>query len=151
MAHLPQLEYIIDTYHDGDRSAAGIATQAVNNSSDWFHVRYGERTFLFTGDNVKKREKRNDESADRMTARYLPILGKADVVKYIQHGYKRDAGAVDMMAFDPRYVIIGAEDSTGGEAIRQKHPQNSVKIVNFATQSYVFSTDGKTLNISPEV
>ena len=146
-----KVEYIIKHYHPTGESLQGVPVQVVNNCSDWFHIRHGSRTFLFTGDNVKKFADYDDESADLMTNAYLPILGSVDVVKYIHHGYKRDAGAADMMAFEPSYVIIGAEQSTGGEAIRAKFPHSPVKIVNFALQTYVFTTDGETLTVSPEV
>lgn len=145
-----KVEYILEHYHADGEDLQGVPVQVVNNCSDWFHIRHGSRTFLFTGDNVKKLTDRDDESADLMTRTYLPVLGSVDVIKYIHHGVKRDAGASDMMAFDPKYVILGSDLSTGGEAIREKFPQSTVKIVNFGLQTYVFSTDGKNLTVTPE-
>lgn len=146
-----RMEHLIHVYCDGDRDDRKIAVLAVNNCSDWFHIRHGKRTFLFTGDTTKKLPTPTEEMAGEMTDVYLPILGQVDVVKYVHHGYARDAAAVDMMRFDPQYVVISARIGTGDKVIREKFPDSDVRLLNCGTQTYIFSTDGDTLSVTPEV
>jgi len=145
-----KVEHLIDLYCEGNRDDKKIAILAVNNCSDWFHVRYGERTFLFTGDTTKKVDPSAVEMAGEMTDVYLPILGSVDVLKYVHHGYARDAAAEDMMRFAPKYVVVTTLIATGHHLIRQKFPDNPVKLLNCGDQTYVFSTDGKNLSVTPE-
>ncbi len=146
-----KMEHLVNIYCDGDRDDHKIAILAVNNCSDWFHIRHGERTFLFTGDTTKKLPTPTEEMAGEMTDVYLPILGQVDVVKYVHHGYARDAAAPDMMRFDPQYVIISADIGTGDQVIRRMFPDSPVKTVRSGSVTYVFTTDGKELTVSPEV
>lgn len=143
-----RLESIIDTYHEGNRDRSGIPTQAVNNCSDWFYVRHGAHSFLFMGDNVKKRDDRTDESGDIMAALYRPILGSADVVKYMHHGYRRDPAAAAVMSFDPQYVVVTTVEATGQHAIRALYPDSPVRLLNCGEQTYIFATDGAQLTVS---
>ena len=146
-----KMEHLVNVYCDGDHDDRKIAILAVNNCSDWFHIRFGERTFLFTGDTTKKLPTPTEEMAGEMTDVYLPILGRVDVVKYVHHGYARDAAASDMMRFDPSYVIISADIGTGGEVIRKLFPESPVRLVHCGSQTYVFATDGEALSVLPEV
>ncbi|MBQ7320768.1 MAG: hypothetical protein IJW99_01600 [Clostridia bacterium] len=145
-----KMAHLVDIYCDGDRDDRKIAILAVNNCSDWFHVRHGERTFLFTGDTTKKLPVPTEEMAGEMTDVYLPIFGQVDVVKYVHHGYARDAAAPDMMRFDPQYVVISARIGTGAKVIRHLFPESPVRLINSGEQTYVFSTDGEKLSVSPE-
>ena len=146
-----KMEHLVNIYCDGDHDDRKIAILAVNNCSDWFHIRYGERTFLFTGDTTKKLPIPTEEMAGEMTDVYLPILGPVDVVKYVHHGYARDAAAPDMMRFDPQYVVISADIGTGGRVIRKLFPDSPVKLVHSGSKTYIFTTDGEQLSVSPEV
>ena len=146
-----KMEHLVNIYCGGDRDDHKIAILAVNNCSDWFHIRYGARTFLFTGDTTKKLPTPQEEMAGEMTDVYLPILGQVDVVKYVHHGYARDAAAPDMMRFDPRYVVISADIGTGGDVIRRLYPDNPVKLVHSGSKTHIFTTDGDSLTVSPEV
>lgn len=145
-----RMEHLVNIYCDGDRDDRKIAILAVNNCSDWFHIRHGKRTFLFTGDTTKKLPTPTEEMAGEMTDIYLPILGQVDVVKYVHHGYARDAAAPDMMRFDPEYVVISARIGSGAGVIRQLFPEHPVKLLNCGTQTYIFTTDGEKLSVSPD-
>ena len=145
-----KMAHLVDIYCDGDHDDRKIAILAVNNCSDWFHVRFGERTFLFTGDTTKKLPTPTEEMAGEMTDVYLPILGQIDVVKYVHHGYARDAAAPDMMRFDPKYVVISARIGTGAKVIRSLFPDSPVKLINSGEQTYIFSTDGEELSVTPK-
>ena len=146
-----KMEHLVNIYCDGDRDDHKIAILAVNNCSDWFHIRHGKSTFLFTGDTTKKLPTPHEEMAGEMTDVYLPILGSVDVIKYVHHGYARDAAAPDMMRFDPQYVVISADIGTGGKVIRRLFPDSPVKLVHSGSQTYIFTTDGETLTVSPSL
>lgn len=144
-----KMEHLIDLYCEGERTDRRIAILAVNNCSDWFHIRHGARSFLFTGDTTKKADPAAVEMAGEMTDTYLPILGAVDVVKYVHHGYARDAAAADMMRFDPKYVVVTTVIATGHHVIRSLYPDSPVCLLNCAEQTYVFSTDGDALQLTP--
>ena len=146
-----KMEHLVNVYCDGDHDDHKIAILAVNNCSDWFHVRHGRRTFLFTGDTTKKLPTPTEEMAGEMTDVYLPILGSVDVVKYVHHGYARDAAAPDMMRFDPKYVIISADIGTGDKVIRKLFPDSPVKLIRSGSVTHVVETDGESLTVTPEV
>ena len=145
-----KMEHLVSIYCDGDHDDHKIAILAVNNCSDWFHIRHGERTFLFTGDTTKKLPTPTEEMAGEMTDVYLPILGQVDMVKYVHHGYARDSAASDMMRFDPKYVVISARMGSGANVIRKLFPDHPVKLINCGEQTCIFSTDGKELSVTPE-
>lgn len=146
-----KMEHLVNIYCDGDHDDRKIAILALNNCSDWFHVRHGRRTFLFTGDTTKKLPVPTEEMAGEMTDVYLPILGQVDVVKYVHHGYARDAAAPDMMRFDPRYVVISADIGTGDKVIRRLFPESPVKMIRSGSRTHVVETDGESLTVTPEV
>ena len=85
-----------------------------------------------------------------MTDVYLPILGQVDVVKYVHHGYARDAAAPDMMRFDPKYVVISADIGTGDRMIRKLFPDNPVEILRSGSKTHVIQTDGESLSVTSE-
>ncbi len=143
----PRLDHLVNIYCEGNHDDPRVATLVINNTSDWLHVRHGHHSFLFTGDTTKKLETPTLEMAQEMTDAYLPILGHIDVLKYVHHGYARNAAAVDMMRFTPAYVIISAKIGTGGEVIRRLYPDDPVKLINCGTLTYIFETDGETLSI----
>ena len=146
-----KMEHLVNIYCDGDHEDHKIAILAVNNCSDWFHVRHGCRTFLFTGDTTKKLPIPTEEMAGEMTDVYLPILGSVDVIKYVHHGYARDAAAPDMMRFDPKYVIISADIGTGDRVIRELFPDSPVKLIRSGSKTHILQTDGESLIVTPEV
>ena len=145
-----KMEHLVNIYCEGDHDDRKIAILAVNNCSDWFHIRHGKRTFLFTGDTTKKLPVPTEEMAGEMTDVYLPILGRVDMIKYVHHGYARDAAAPDMMRFDPEYVVISARIGSGAQVIRKLFPEHPAKLINCGEQTYIFETDGIALSVIPE-
>ena len=142
---------MIDMYCREDSDHHNVPTLVLNNNSDWFHIRYGSRTFLFTGDTVKKPRQSTEEALDEMLCAYGPILGQFDVVKYVHHGFRRDAAAEAMLSLSPRYIVLTTAVATAQEAICEKFPDSVAKLLNCALQSYVFSADGETLSVIPKI
>lgn len=127
-----------------------ISTLVVNNNSVWIHVRFGERTFLFTGDTVKKNKPMGYEMPEEMIGIYADIIGgQVDVLKYVHHGYKRDGAAEVMMSLSPEYIVLTTHLATGEEAVRQKYPDHDVKFINCGLCSQVLTCDGDRLVLAP--
>ena len=101
-------------------------------------------------DTVKKNKSVGYEMVEEMIDAYASVLGQVDVVKYIHHGYKRNAAAAAMMSFDPRYVVVTAEIATGNDVIRERYPDSDVKLINCGLQTYVFESDGENLSVTPK-
>lgn len=127
-----------------------IATMVTNNNSMWIHVRHGEHTFLFTGDTVKKNKPMGYEMPEEMIRVYADVLGQVDVVKYVHHGYKRDAAAEAMLSLSPKYLFMTTALATADAVIRDKYPDSTVKLLNCGIQTYIFASDGEILSVSPE-
>ena len=147
-----RIALLLERSGNEDGSEISMATAVMNNNSSWVHVRHGERTFLFTGDTVKKTLPMGYEMVDEMIDQYRDVLGEqVDVLKYVHHGYKRDGAAAVMMSLSPRYVVLTTPLATAGEAIRERFPDNPVRIVNCGTETYVFTCDGENLTVKPEI
>lgn len=128
-----------------------ISTLVVNNNSVWIHIRFSARTFLFTGDTVKKTKPMGYEMPEEMIEVYADTIGgQVDVLKYLHHGYKRDGAADVMMSLSPRYIVLSTHLATGEEAIRQKYPENDVKFVNCGPRTHIFACDGEQLTLTTE-
>ena len=128
-----------------------ISTLVVNNNSVWIHVRFGARSFLFTGDTVKKNKPMGYEMPEEMIAVYADMIGgQVDVLKYLHHGYKRDGAADVMMSLSPCYIVLTTHLATCEEAIRRKYPENDVKFVNCGPRTYMFACDGERLTLTSE-
>jgi hypothetical protein len=128
-----------------------VATMVTNNNSAWMHVRHGERTFLFTGDTVKKNKPMGYEMVEEMIAAYADVLGQVDVVKFVHHGYKRN-GAVDaIMSLSPRYVFVTTYLATADQVLHESYPESDVKTLNCGVNTYIFESDGESLTVFPEV
>ena len=144
------LKLIGDALKPGEENP-DLATLVTNNNSVWMHVRHGKRSFLFTGDTVKKEKTMGYEMVDEMLSAYADVLGQVDVVKFVHHGYKRD-GAVDaMMSLSPRYVFVTTSLATADGVLHEKYPACGVKTLNCGVNTYIFESDGETLSVSPEV
>ena len=127
-----------------------LATMVTNNNSVWMHVRHGKRTFLFTGDTVKKKKPMGYEMPEEMIAAYADVLGQVDVVKFLHHGYKRN-GAVDtVMSLSPRYVFVTTCLATADSLLHERYPDCDIKTLNCGVTTYIFESDGETLTVSPE-
>ena len=114
-------------------------------------MRYGERTFLFTGDTVKKNKPMGYEMTEEMIRVYADVLGQVDVVKYVHHGYKRDAAVDAVMSLSPRYVLVTTCLATADRVIRERYPDSEVKTLNCGVNTYIFESNGESLTVSPEV
>lgn len=134
----------------GGEENPNIATLVANNNSMWIHVRHGGNTFLFTGDTVKKKKPMGYEMIEEMIRVYADVLGQVDVVKYVHHGYKRDAAAGVMLSLSPKYVVLTTVVATAAAAIHEQEPDHKVKLLNCGVQTYVFLSDGKTLTVLPD-
>ncbi len=115
-------------------------TYALNAASLWLHVRHKENTFLFTGDSMKRREDSTDESCDLMHSTYRDKIGEVTVLKYVHHGYVRDAAAHLMASFNPKYLLETSELSTGCKAVAERYPDAEIIYVNSSLQSKLFSS-----------
>ena len=140
---------LIKALKDGEENP-NISTLVVNNNSVWIHVRFGARTFLFTGDTVKKNKPMGYEMPEEMIAAYADVLGQVDVVKFFHHGYKRDAAVNAVMSLSPRYVIVTTSLATGDQVLHEKYPESDVKTLNCGVNTYIFESDGETLTVTPE-
>ena len=143
------LRLMCDALKHGENNP-NIATLVTNNNSMWIHIRHGENTFLFTGDTVKKNKPMGYEMPEEMIRVYADVLGQVDVVKYVHHGYKRDAAAEAMLSLSPKYLVTTTVLATADAVIREKYPDHVVKLLNCGIQTYIFASDGKTLTVSPE-
>lgn len=146
---LPErIKLIGDALKPGEENPQ-VATMVVNNNSVWMHVRHGKRTFLFTGDTVKKNKPMGYEMPEEMIAAYADLLGQVDVVKFVHHGYKRD-GAVDaMMSLSPRYIVVTTCLATADSLLHEKYPESEVKTLNCGVNTYIFESDGEMLTVLP--
>ena len=135
----------------GGEENPNVATLVVNNNSVWMHIRHGEKTFLFTGDTVKKNKPMGYEMPEEMIAAYADVFTQVDVVKFIHHGYKRDAAVDAMMSLSPRYILMTTCLATATHALHEKYPDSDVKTLNCGVTTYIFESDGETLTVSPEV
>ena len=142
-----RLKLIIDNYYDGDESIPQIPVAAVNACSMWVHLRFGQHTFLFTGDTIK-RCAHLYEALDEMTDAYADFIGHVTVLKFPHHGFKRDEGVADMLRFTPDYMVMTTEHATAPERIAQDFPDCSSTIINCGNTTYIFETDGKEMSIS---
>lgn len=120
---------------------ANYPFQERNDRSLVIHLRYGENTFLFTGDaSVEIEEYLVQEVAASL---------EADVLQVGHHGSKTSTAEVFLKTVRPEYAIISAgEDNDFG------HPHNEVvarledlEIVMLETKggNQTFVTDGKTV------
>ena len=128
-----------------------ISTLVTNNNSVWVHVRHGKRTFLFTGDTVKKKKPMGYEMPEEMIAAYADVLGQVDVVKFVHHGYKRDAAVDAMMSLSPRYVFVTTCLATADQLLHEKYPESDVKTLNCGIDTYIFQSDGEQLTVTPRI
>lgn len=146
-----RLDYMIDNYYGGERTHKMVATAVVNSSSLWLRVGYGEKSFLFTGDTMKRESHLDLESANLMYEAYHNKIGRVDILKYLHHGYRRDDAASLMLGFEPEYIIMSCKTAGGEDAIRKICPDTETKFVNCGFGDYIFETDGKKLELVKEI
>lgn len=142
-----RLEYMVNGYCDGERTDAKIPTSAINANSIWVRIVKGERSFLFTGDTMKREAHLDREAADQMTEAYRDMIGRVDVMKYFHHGYRRDDAAGLVMSFEPEYIIMSCKDAGGERAVRAAFPDCSATFINCGFGDFLFTTDGHDLTL----
>ena len=139
------LEYMIESYKkDGVRMEFHAYTYALNAASIWLKAEFAGRSFLFTGDTMKRRTDLPDEALDLMLDAYRDDVYGVDVLKYIHHGFARDAAAEAMLSLDPKYVILSTQLATAREAMLAIDPDTKAEIINCGLETYKFvvSDDG---------
>ncbi|MDY5931652.1 MAG: hypothetical protein SPJ34_06450 [Candidatus Ornithospirochaeta sp.] len=117
--------------------AKSLPISITNANSLWLLIRYCGRSFLFTGDSMKKTE-RSDESFDMMLERWGSEIGRPDAVKYPHHGILRDEAARGVLSLDPDYVIYNAIDTTADSAIESIR-KGSVRHVRIGYSDALFT------------
>jgi hypothetical protein len=143
-----RVRLLCETLKHGEENP-NIPTLIVNNNSVWMHVRHGKRTFLFTGDTVKKNKPMGYEMLEEMIAAYADVLGQVDVVKFVHHGYKRDAAVDAIMSLSPRYVFVTTCLATADRYLHEKYPESDVQTRNCGIDTYIFQSDGEQLAVTP--
>lgn len=113
-----------------------------NNASIIIHAKYGERSFLLTGD-------AEEEGEEDLLAKYKDVI-KCDVFSAGHHGSKTSNSPELLHAADPDYVVISC-----GEGNSYGHPHQqaldvfaSVGAIIHRTDkegTIIFTTDGVTL------
>ena len=86
-----------------------------NNSSIVFRLDFGERSFLFAGDQEKKAEKAllNQMAANAETGELIYKNLQADVLKVGHHGKNDACGKKFLAAVDPEYAVISCGPDEG--------------------------------------
>ena len=86
-----------------------------NNSSIVFRLDFGERSFLFAGDQEKKAEKAllNQMTANAETGELIYKNLQADVLKVGHHGKNDACGKKFLAAVDPEYAVISCGPDEG--------------------------------------
>ncbi len=91
-----ELTYIKDVYYPGKADKEirdDLPVAVVNANSMWLRVELGDKSVLFTGDIMKKKNDREDEPMDKMIAYYGAETLRSDIVKYPHHGISRNPAA----------------------------------------------------------
>ena len=115
----------------------------LNNMSAVVQLKYGDITFLFTGDAEKKVETQMVDGGDDL---------KADVLKVGHHGSKTSSSKKFIQAVDPKYAVISC-----GKKNKYKHPSKEpLKLLNlmgvkiYRTDemgTIIFTSDGENVNV----
>lgn len=134
------LEFMIESYKkDGVRMDFHAYTYALNAASIWLKAEFAGRTFLFTGDTMKRMTELNNEALDFMLEAYREDVGDIDVLKYIHHGYARDAAAKGMLSLNPKYILLSTQIATAKEAMLAIAPDTKAEILNCGLDTYKFA------------
>ena len=122
--------------------AEGAATG--NEASNVYRVRYGQASFLFTGDFVQEQEARLLEAG---------ITPQATVLKVGHHGSDTSSSSAFLQAVGARWAVIcvGADNGFGHPkpAVVQRLQEQGMRIVRTDEQgAIVFHTDGQHLRVT---
>ena len=148
-----QAKYCEQTYYASATAQDlkdGMPTCVVNLNSMWCHVSYSGRSFLFTGDTIKKKTTAlSDEPMDYFIINYGEEL-RADVVKYPHHGVSRNHAKVLVRDYlvksvSDSYVLLSALEGTANAGTRlntygiQWHNSYYGKIIYTVSEAGVLS------------
>jgi len=150
------MQYYTEHYSRGEKNRQSNPLSAVNNSSNWFLIRLGSRSFLFTGDTMKRSAKLSDEGLDHMLEAYGDEIGKVDVIKFPHHGFVRENAIPGMLSLDPQYMIVTYPQSNIAALLAEKFPDATAKVLNAGQQTVVFtcgfdSESGEELPLTYEI
>ena len=133
------LEFMIESYKkDGVRMDYHAYTYALNAASIWLKAEFAGRSFLFTGDTMKRSTELHNEALDFMLEAYRDEVYGVDVLKYIHHGFARDAAAEDMLSLDSKYILLSTQLATAKEAMLAIDPDTKSEILNCGLDTYKF-------------
>lgn len=133
------LEFMIESYKkDGVRMDFHAYTYTLNAASIWLKAEFAGRSFLFTGDTMKRMTDLSNEALDFMLEAYRDEVYGVDVLKYIHHGFARDAAARDMLSLDPKYILLSTQLATAKEAMLAIDPDTKAEIINCCFNTYKF-------------
>ncbi len=142
-----RFQNVIDYYFHGDPENPRIPVAAVNSGTVWYYFKLGRHSFLFTGDTMKRFTNRH-EAGDEMKEAYGEYLGHVSVVKFLHHGYKRDAASELVLSFKPGWVVCSSELATAHEYIKENFPRSRSKLLNCGNVNIIFETDGKKMTVT---
>lgn len=145
-----RLEYMVNNYYGGDYTNKMVPVAAVNSCCIWIKVVFREKSFLFTGDLMKRQSDLDNEATDEMVRTYAGDIGKVNLLKFVHHGGNRDAAVPLMMSFGAEHIIMTCKGETASGVIRKLYPQSNVQTHNCALTNIIFSTDGNTLSIEQQ-
>ena len=109
-----------------------------NNSSIVFRLDFGERSFLFAGDQEKKAEKAllNQMAANAETGELIYKNLQADVLKVGHHGKNDACGKKFLAAVDPEYAVISCGPDEG-----EMEPEEKLLERLYDSETTVLRTD----------
>jgi competence protein ComEC len=125
---------------------APVRAYSTSDTNDWSAVlllKYGAKSFLFTGDAEFASE--NDMLSHK-------LLGKVDVLKVAHHGSKYSTSSTFLNVIRPTYSVISVGKNSYGhptaETIKRLQAVKSVIYRTDQKGNIIFSSDGKTLTIA---
>ena len=133
------MKYYTEHYSKGEKNRQSNPLSAVNNSCCWFLVKLGSRTFLFTGDTMKRSANLFDEGLDHMLQAYGDVIGKVDVVKYPHHGFVRENALPYMLDLGAQYMIVTYQHSNIADLLAERYPDSTSQVVNVGDQTALFT------------
>ena len=68
-------------------------------------------------------------------------IGDIDVLKYVHHGFARDAAAEDMLSFNSKYILLSTQLATAKEAMLAIEPDTRSEILNCGLDTYKFAVN----------
>jgi len=123
--------------------------QTMNNSSIVLRLRYGNVTFLFTGDILKKTEANILEAG---------LEVRADILKVGHHGAMDSSSPQFLKSVTPKVAVYMASEKPSKYSMIKPHPETIAALKGVGAKVYgtdthgtiMIATDGKTYTIDTE-